>query len=96
MNDQFFFLFSGLIGVNNLAGTTLMSQNHGTAVKLHGPAVAIIGSTTVSITDNHIITNWEFAFSVGANNGLFTDNLTNKPNFFVTPTIQQDPNIIIV
>jgi hypothetical protein len=95
MNDQFFVLFAGLIGVNNLSGTTLMSQNHGTAVKLHGPAVAI-GSTTVSITDNHIITNWEFAFSVRASQGLFTDNLTNKPNFFVTPTIQQDPNIIIV
>jgi hypothetical protein len=94
MNDQFFVLFAGLIGVNNLAGTTLMSQNHGTAVKLPGPAVAI-GSITVSVTDNHIITDWELAFSVGASNGLFTDNLTNKPNFFVNPAIQQGPNFLI-
>jgi hypothetical protein len=94
MNDQFFVLFAGLIGVNNLSGTTLMSQNHGTAVKLPGPAVAI-GSTTVSVTDNHIITDGDFAFSIGARNGLFTDNLTNKPNFLVTPPIEQAPNIIV-
>jgi hypothetical protein len=94
MNDQFFVLFAGLIGVNNLAGTTLMSQNHGTAVKLLGPAVAI-GSITVSVTDNHIITDREPAFSIGASNGLFTDNLTNKLNFLVTPPIEQAPNIIV-
>jgi hypothetical protein len=91
MNDQFFVLFTGLIGVNNLSGTTLMSQNHGTAVKLYGPAVAI-GSTTVSITDNHIITDRKPAFSIGANSGLFTDNLTNQINS-VPNTIAQAHNI---
>jgi hypothetical protein len=91
MDDQFFFPFSGLIGVNNLAGTTLMSQNHGTAVKLHGPAVAI-DSRTVSITDNHIITDREPAFSIRASQGLFTDNLTNQGNS-VSRTITQANNI---
>ncbi|MGB8700535.1 MAG: hypothetical protein WCD18_14055 [Thermosynechococcaceae cyanobacterium] len=93
MEDQFFTLFAGLIGINNLAGTTLMSQNHGAAVNLRGPAVAI-GSITVSVTDNHIITDREPAFSIGATQGLFTDNLT-RPNNFVPTTIVQATNIII-
>lgn len=96
MEDQFFLLFAGLIGVNNLAGTTLMSQNHGTAVNLRNlknPAVAI-GSITVSVTDNHIITDGEFAFAIGASQGLFTDNLTNRANA-ISVAIEQPPNIFI-
>jgi hypothetical protein len=93
MEDQFFTLFAGLIGIDNLAGTTLMSQNHGTAVNLRGPAVAI-GSITVSVTDNHIITDREPAFEIGATKGLFTDNLT-RPNNWVPPVIEKAPNIFI-
>jgi hypothetical protein len=93
-DDQFFNLFAGLIWVNNLAGTTLLSLNHGTAVNLQGPAVTL-RSFTVSVTDNHILTDGKLAFKISAQQGLFTDNLTSRNNENFPTSIEQPPNILI-
>jgi len=91
-NDSPFRLFAGLIGVNNSKGTTLMSQNHGTASGAILDSAIVIFSKVVSVTDNHIITNGELAFSIGASQGLFTGNLTNRLNS-ISGGIQQAHNI---
>ena len=88
--------FSALMWVENDEGTTLMSQNHGDDVVSSGEGSksVYVNSAVVGIIANHIITIAEYAFEVHASNGLFTDNMTNKPNTVSPSSIVQGPNIV--
>lgn len=87
---------SALMWVENDEGTTLMSQNHGDDVVSSGEGSksVYVNSAVVGIIANHIITIAEYAFEVHASNGLFTDNMTNKPNTVSPSSIVQGPNIV--
>jgi hypothetical protein len=55
----------------------------------------IVESEVVGIIANHILTDAAWAFEVDASNGLFTDNITDRPNDVQPSSIEQPPNILI-
>ncbi len=92
LDDEFF----ALIWIENDDGTILISQNHGDDNASFGQSnrAVFVDSYVVGIIANHIMTVAEFAFEVKANNGLFTDNMTDKQNnISSTSSIEQGPNI---
>lgn len=86
--------FASLIRVENQKGTTLMSENHGRDATLGGQDSAVYAGTAVAgITTNHVITAANVALEILASAGLFTDNMTNKPNNVSPATLAQGPNV---
>ena len=87
--------FEGLILSRTGKGTTLMSNNHGDDINMNretGSSV-LVESDVVGIMANHILTNAARAFRVDASTGLFTTNMTNRPNAVQAASIEVAPNI---
>lgn len=87
----------GLIRVGNFSGTTLMGRNHATASASDQGLLAVwVASIVVLVTDNHVRVpeSWS-SFTIVAQQGLFTNNVTNKNNSIVPQGIIKDPNPVI-
>lgn len=87
----------GLIWVGNLNGTTLMGRNHATASASSQPLVAVgVGSNVVLVSDNHVRVpeSWS-SFTIDAQQGLFTNNVTNTNNSNVSQGVIKDSNPVI-
>jgi hypothetical protein len=85
-------------------GTTLLSLNHGDGEGLEsfgnvegeglGSTAVYVETSVASVTNNHILGSANYAFTIEAERGLFTDNVTNKGNDIPT-SIDKDPNVIL-
>jgi hypothetical protein len=78
-------------------GTTLLANNHGDGRVPQGDNSAAIhvNSQVVAASDNHVLCAANYAFSILANQGLFTDNLTNRTNDLPYTGFDQGPNVQI-
>lgn len=104
LRNAFGDLFASLASVSNTEGTTLMSQNHGddktSSISGTNNSAIYVNSQVVCITANHVETTANRAFTVIASGddnqhqpGLFTDNISNKPNYVFPASISSEPNI---
>jgi hypothetical protein len=82
----------------------LLSLNHGDGEGLEsfgnvegeglGSTAVYVETSVASVTNNHILGSANYAFTIEAERGLFTDNVTNKGNDIPT-SIDKDPNVIL-
>lgn len=74
-------------------GEALVANNHGDARRLTGDNTSAVrvSDRAVGITANHVRTDSTIAFHVDAAVGLFTDNLSNRPNQVPAP-VEEAPN----
>ena len=85
-------------------GTTLLSLNHGDGGGLMSvggaagnlsSAAVYVETSVAGVTTNHILSNADFAFSIQASKGLFTDNIADKGRTLSNPAIAQGPDVIV-